>query len=348
MSININANHTSSVRPTVTFILLNRNRQIVSRNNLKKMLIKLIRLVIRELKIMLLFMRFENAIFVVNALGYMCSAIVTKNNADSIYDIVCYSIKTIVYAVLYMYVHCLGNQYNGIEEDRLNKPYRPIVAGLVTPQGALHRIYIVNALYLLYSIYYIKLLPCTILWMVLIYVYSFRNFDQHYIAKWVYISLGTIPVTLNPWLIVKNVDINYLVSIAYTQFLVVICALIQDLRDVPGDLVKNRRTLPIVIGVQTIKTVSMWFFIVNAVIVVLGPALLLHYDMLQCNTRPEFCAIFLFIQFVIAACCAYRVKYKTSYDDEHITYCLFLAETTWAFYFPSFVSLKNTQFLLSL
>ena len=43
----------------------------------------------------------------------------------------------------------LSNQYTGAEEDKINKPDRPIPSGLVTVEGARFRWYIVTVLYLI-------------------------------------------------------------------------------------------------------------------------------------------------------------------------------------------------------
>ena len=63
-------------------------------------------------------------------------------------DFVSALLWSLLYFCLYLYSINLCNQYTGVEEDRINKPDRPIPSGLVSVEGARFRWYIVTALYL--------------------------------------------------------------------------------------------------------------------------------------------------------------------------------------------------------
>lgn len=302
------------------------------------MLYKLIKSVLRESKLLWLFLRFDCSIFICLGFGFTCSAILIKQ-PDSVYEIVSYMVKVLIYSTLYIYLHCLANQYYGIDEDRLNKPHRPIVAGHITPQDTLKRYYVICFLYLLFSAYYIQLLPCSLICAGCIYLYHFRRFDQDYVWKMLYVHFGLLGITVNPWLIVTRFDLNFLMNFAHAQFLAIIAALMQDLRDVPGDVAIKRKTLPLVMGVHKLKKLLFWFLVVDDVIILL-PALLLHYDILQCYVRPELGFLYVLIQFVLVSNCIYRTLFMSSYQDEHITYCYFLVHCCFSFYFTSVMSLK--------
>ncbi len=302
------------------------------------MFCRLLQWVYRELKLWLYILRFDNFIFILCGFGFTLSAIVTKN-PDSLYDILCYCFQSIIYTTLYILLHCLPNQYYGVEEDKLNKPWRPLVAGYMTMQGALNRYYIVAASYLAFSIYYIQLLPVSLLYLVLVYLMHNKNFNQNYVTKMLYVPLGNMGLSLNPWLIVTNIEINCLVGFAYINYVTLIIAFTQDIRDVRGDIAVERKTLPVVLGVQKIKNVSFWLLLVNSVVLLIGPALLLHYNIVQCNVRPEFFVFHILLQFGISSCCVYRMLSKSSYQDEYITYCCILAQFCCSYYFPSFISI---------
>lgn len=302
------------------------------------MLYKLINSILHEFRLLWLFLRFDCSIFISCAAGFTCSAILIKQ-PDSVCEIVSYMFKLLIYSTLYIYFHCLANQYHGIDEDRLNKPHRPIVAGHITPQDTLKRYYIICFLYLLFSAYYIQLLPCSLIWAGCIYLYHFRRFDQHYGWKMLYLLFGTLGLTLNPWLIVTGIDLNFVMNFALAEFLAVIVGLMQDMRDTPGDAAIKRKTLPLVIGVHKLKKLLFCFLVLDALVMLLS-ALLLHYDILQCNARPELGFLYVLIQFGLVTNCIYRTLFMSSYQDEHITYCYFLVHCCCCFYFASVMSLN--------
>ncbi len=276
--------------------------------------------------------------FAICGFGFTLSAIVTKR-PDSIYDILCYCVQSIIYTTLYIYLHCLANQYFGVEEDKLNKAYRPLVAGYITLEETLNRYYAVAALYWAFSVYYIKLLPFSILYMGLVYLMHFKDFNQNYIAKMLYVPVGNIPLALNAWLIVTDIEINCIVSFGYITYWTIIIAFVQDLRDVPGDKAVKRNTLPLAIGVEKTKIISFCLLTINAALILIVPAVLLHYNIAQCNVRPELFAFYILLQFGVASNCAYRMLYKSSCDDERITYDTVLIQFCSFYYLSSFISI---------
>lgn len=295
---------------------------------------------ISEFKLMCLFFRFDNGIFIIHGFGFACSAMVAKT-PDSISDIASCFITELTYMTLFLYAHCLANQYRGIDEDRVNKPFRPIPCGYVTAQGTLRRFFIVTGAYLMFCTYYIQLLPGAILWIVLIYLHYFKLFDD-YVAKMLYIVVGNIALTVNSWLLVTNIDKNCVIAFIYVEFLAFVAGLMQDIRDLPGDSAVHRKTLPMVIDLWKLKQIISWVLILNAFVVVAAPLLLLKYDYVQCNVKSGICVLYVLLQFGLICICAQRMlNMPTTYHYENMTYYCYLVQSAIAFYFPSFLSFRN-------
>lgn len=305
-----------------------------------KMLSKAFRSMLNEFHLMWLFLRLDHGSYVLHGLGFSCSALVVKT-PDSSYDLACSFVTILTYSALCVYSHSLANQYRGVEEDRVNKPNRPIPCGYATTQGTLHRYYIVSGAYLLFCTYHIQLLPGAILWIVLNYLHYLIPIEG-YVAKMLFVVMSNIALTVNPWLLVTNVDKNCVAAFIYVEFLVFVIGLMQDIRDLPGDYAVQRITLPMVMDIWKLKRIISSLMMLNAFVVVAAPLLLIKYDYVQCNVRPEICMLYVLIQFGLILISAQRtLKKSTTYHYENMTYYCYLVQSAIAFYFPSFLSFKN-------
>ena len=158
---------------------------------------------------------------------------------------------TLFWALLYFWLYCttfcISNQLAGIQEDRQNKPDRPLPAGLVSPQGALTRWAVAMGLFTLLG-WYLKVLEWTLLWQVTLVLHNFGRLSHHYWTKnWV-MTIGTIAQLAAAWQMVRPIT-----PMAWTWILVPALTFLthvslQDLRDVDGDRLIGRRTFPIVFG----------------------------------------------------------------------------------------------------
>ncbi|KAJ7877458.1 hypothetical protein B0H13DRAFT_2347142 [Mycena leptocephala] len=138
--------------------------------------------------------------------------------------------RSVIYFLLYIYSFDIANQINGVAEDRINKPDRPLSSGRVTLQGAYIRWYATTVVHLVLGAAW-GVLPWTALW-VLITIYTSstaatstggvgaRRADHGARVGWVLLLSGVFGIV----------------------------ASVQDMRDVEGDRVAGRRTLPIVLG----------------------------------------------------------------------------------------------------
>jgi 4-hydroxybenzoate polyprenyltransferase len=157
---------------------------------------------------------------------------------------------------LFMWVYVLSfntqHQIFGVEDDRINKPYRVIPSGLATP-GEVRKLFWVTIPALLAVAFWTYTVVPAIILLVANYLYNERGWDQTMVGKivlntvaygagfWVaaVIGLGEPSTGMPPYLV-------YWVVVHTACNLLTIA--IQDLRDTPGDKAKGRQTMNIQLG----------------------------------------------------------------------------------------------------
>ena len=155
--------------------------------------------------------------------------------------------RGLIYFFLYIFTFCVSNQLIGIEEDRLNKPHRPLVTGMVTSRGGMVRWLFGMALFTLAG-WLFGVLEWTLLWQVTMIVNNFGGMSKSWVGKHLTISLGTLAMMASAWQIITPVT-----AIAWQWIILTTLALfpliaVQDLRDMDGDRAIGRKTLPILFG----------------------------------------------------------------------------------------------------
>ena len=152
-----------------------------------------------------------------------------------------------VYFFLYVYTFAVSNQITGLSEDQLNKPDRPLPAGMTTVAGAWVR-WVVGMLAFAVVGELLGVLRWALMWQVCFCLYNFAGFARHYVTKSLIMGLGVIAQLAAAWTIVTPmtpISWRWVTGLALVAF--VFCN-IQDLRDVAGDRTLGRRTMPIVYG----------------------------------------------------------------------------------------------------
>ncbi|KAJ7109601.1 UbiA prenyltransferase family-domain-containing protein [Mycena crocata] len=156
--------------------------------------------------------------------------------------------RSFCYFFLYIYSCDLANQINGIAEDCINKPDRPLSSGRVSLHGAYIRWCITTAAYLLISAAW-GVLPWSTLWVGITVYASFCGGDKHWFTKnLVLMSVGSLCLLHASWGLVAPLTPSEWRWAVTLSGVFGVVANIQDMRDVEGDLVAGRRTLPIVLG----------------------------------------------------------------------------------------------------
>ncbi|WP_433761602.1 UbiA family prenyltransferase [Nocardia sp. CA-135398] len=155
--------------------------------------------------------------------------------------------ECLVYFWLYIYTFNLSNQLTGIEEDRRNKPHRPLVVGLVSPQGARWRLMWVTATFLVLGAV-LGVLEWTVLWIVAWCFHDQFGGARTLWGKNAAMVAGTIAQLAAAWQIVTPLTPAAWTWIAAIAIPLGVLVSLQDLRDIDGDVAVGRRTAAVVFG----------------------------------------------------------------------------------------------------
>ncbi|KAL0483745.1 digeranylgeranylglyceryl phosphate synthase [Acrasis kona] len=159
------------------------------------------------------------------------------------------SVYSLIYFVLFLYTFTLSNQVIGVDEDKINKPQRPIPSGMITVEDAKKRLYFYNAVYFLIS-FYKGVVPQTLMWQAATFFGHFGGGHKNGIIKNFLNSVaGIIPQLAGAWKIMYGEVPDHINQwIIYVAWIMFFLMPIQELRDIPGDKLNGRKTLPIMLG----------------------------------------------------------------------------------------------------
>lgn len=156
---------------------------------------------------------------------------------------------------LYTYVFDAINQARYAVEDRVNKPYRPIPAGLTTPRGMLIRAVISSAITLIVS-WPLDIMPWSLGWVsVSLIIYTAKP-SQYFWVKRTLVIAGPLACLGAGWRIVGPFDPTILTGIVALSVALTLTLPFEDIRDMAGDRAMGRRTPPLMLGEWPIR---IWF-----------------------------------------------------------------------------------------
>lgn len=160
-------------------------------------------------------------------------------------------VRFIPWIVCYVYFFDLSNQIVGIEEDRINKPDRPLPSGQITIQGAKRRWAIVLAAFLCIALLNAKLIAPTFTWVAMTAFLSLTPFGGHWFWK------NAAAIGVGTWTLLNGVYSTVAEATPLEKRIFAVIAVwaapaaqIQDIRDIDGDRAIGRKTLPIVAGAE--------------------------------------------------------------------------------------------------
>lgn len=230
------------------------------------------------------------------------------------------------YAVLYIYTFTIGNQLDGIEEDRINKPYRPLVTGLVTIKATYSRFYIYNSIYALYG-FVLGIFWFSVAWIAVSYYLNLWGGSKHWATKnLVGMTLGTFILFNVQWHIALSPESSITTNLQFYFFLMSAWAglglPIQDLRDIEGDRQAGRKTLPIVVGdhkARILLSIEYLFFLP-----LLFLCIMLTVDSLRDIFTEQTDLIIFIIQMGVHWTVAIRLLLYKSPKEDHKTYHIYV------------------------
>lgn len=207
-----------------------------------------------------------------------------RSTSDSLYDLVAALASGLIYFWLYVLTFCLSNQLVGVNEDRINKPYRPLVVGLLSYRGALIRWV---GLMLLFSAvgWWLGVLEWALLWQAAGMLHNFAGWSRHWFGKHLLMGIGVVVGLVPAWEFAAPLTITAVRWIVFLACAVLLLIATQDLRDTAGDRAIGRRTFPIIFGDWTTRlTLGMGFALLPVAVswALMAPARL-SGPMLMCN-----------------------------------------------------------------
>ena len=196
--------------------------------------------------------------------GVAFTLVAAKHHGSSASDCVSAVLWALIYFFHYIYSFNLSNQYTGAEEDKINKPDRPIPSGLVTVEGARFRWYIITVSYLVVGVV-IGNVWSSLLWILNYLVYHHCGLSEHWFTKnSIFLPVGCVVMEWAAWTIVTG-------SIWMDQKSVLFFGLVtlyggtqgylQDFRDVKGDMKVRRKTMPVQFGMSISIYFQIFLFI---------------------------------------------------------------------------------------
>jgi 4-hydroxybenzoate polyprenyltransferase len=182
------------------------------------------------------------------------------------------TLKEVIYCWLCITTFCLSSQLVGIEEDRLNKPDRPLVMGRVTPAGVRLR-WIIGMIALTSFAYATGTLLWALTWQIGCLIYDYCGGSKHWYLKTFLGGIGVTSEVGAAWQLVEP-TISPLVWrwIGVIGLYLITLMAVQDLRDMAGDRAVGRRTMPLVFG----ETFSRWVIAIGY----LGFPWIVHYGLM--------------------------------------------------------------------
>ncbi|ATB32535.1 UbiA family prenyltransferase [Melittangium boletus] len=167
------------------------------------------------------------------------------------------------YFLLYVLTFCLSNQLNGIEEDRINKPDRPLVRGDVSVAGAQARLWGYSLLFCVVGLAS-GALGWALVWITVTYLHNVVGMARHWFGKDLCMGVGIVAGLVPAWELVTPMTPTAWTWVLTLAISVFVLAPTQDLRDIEGDKLSRRRTLPIALGERATRIFLSVGFVVLA------------------------------------------------------------------------------------
>ncbi|KAI5917630.1 UbiA prenyltransferase family-domain-containing protein [Camillea tinctor] len=155
----------------------------------------------------------------------------------------------------------LANQRlpDSIEEDKLNKPWRPIPSGYVTAEGARKLLVISIFGALAVSQHYLGETYETLVLLMLNWVYNDLGMsNDHWLLRNLINAIGITTIGAGATRLALGPQAELDIPIAHRWWFLCICMILttihlQDLRDQVGDAARGRATAPLVLGHVTVR-----------------------------------------------------------------------------------------------
>lgn len=222
--------------------------------------------------------------------------------------------RSLLYFSFFVFTFCLSNQIVGVEEDRINKPERPLARGFMSLRAAWIRWAVAMVLYTCIG-WWLGVLVWTLLWQGVSLVHNLAGGARNWLIKDLSMGLGVFVQLQAGWWLGAPMTQAAHAWILFLSVTIFILVPVQDLRDIEGDQLARRRTFPIVFGVKATRLLLAVGFtlLVGITHVVLSALVPLSPLVLACDVALGLVSV------TIAA----RVVLLRTPPADHQTYLLF-------------------------
>ncbi|PYH89582.1 hypothetical protein BO71DRAFT_402935 [Aspergillus ellipticus CBS 707.79] len=205
----------------------------------------MLQIVFRELKLCYGFVRRDLGTGLLPVPVFTLASLLYRNASKE--EMVPAIANAFLYGFLYLYTFVVSNQITGVQEDRVNKPDRPIASGAESVSAAQIRYWTLTALYLAHG-YTLGVGEWALLWVITTIAHNPLGFSNLGPTKDLCMGLGCIAQLKAAWGIGGSPPAMGWEWIKVITLYMLWPIPLQDLRDVPGDLAVGRRTTPILLG----------------------------------------------------------------------------------------------------
>ncbi|PPQ66605.1 hypothetical protein CVT24_006916 [Panaeolus cyanescens] len=185
-----------------------------------------------------------------------------------------HAIQAIFWIYLHLFQFNLANQVRDPEEDRQNKPWRPLPSGRITLKNAyrLKKLAIATCLFVSWCYGY-RVLRTSAFFSILIPAYHELHGDSHWLSKNLMNAVGYACFASGSTLIASKdrsqLDFTGTLAISVISAILATTIQAQDFQDVEGDSLVGRKTLPIVFPnlsrLTPIVTLLLWSFYLTSI-----------------------------------------------------------------------------------
>lgn len=203
-----------------------------------------------ELKVLWLFTKRDLIAVTFPGVLYTASALIYAQT--SISKSILPFLLSVIYFWMLLSFFCISNQICDIEEDRVEKPDRPIVSGMVSVSDAKNRLFVVGLLNCLIALY-LDILPFTLIYSVSGIINNLITAKRFWNLRIYMAALGvTAPIAIG-WNMIAPITKELWMWIFYLKLCWCAFGPIQDMGDLDGDRKVGRKTFIIVNGERFTK-----------------------------------------------------------------------------------------------
>lgn len=268
---------------------------------------------VQELKINWLFIRRDITMSIVPGLLFTITALVNYPAASLAQEISILA-SSLIYFWLCITSFCISNQITDIEEDKINKPDRPLVQGIISYRGAQIRGYVFMMLFTAVA-WRLGVLEWALLWQVSFVAHNNLGGAKHWMSKNILSGLGIMSEIGAAWQIVAPISPIVWSWLAILCSACIVLIPVQDFRDIPGDQAIGRSTFPLVFGEYFSRILVSVCFLVYP--------LFIHLCLMTPAGNTLIVMLWDAALFLFSCIIAVRLLVLRSHATDHKTYLLF-------------------------